>query len=116
MALLDDVKMLKEITDTLQDKLILLIISESEQRILSYINAKRHDPLLKVPEELEYITRDISIKRFNKMNAEGKVSDGEEGSTSNWEKSYLAEYESILDSYTDKVDGTTARRGKFHFY
>lgn len=49
---------------------------------------------------MNYILRDVSIKRFNKRNSEGTSSDSEEGRSFTWEKSYLDEYLNILDEYT----------------
>lgn len=113
MSLLEEVKTFKGINDDLQDNLIDLIISESQQRILGYINIKRDEPLLKVPEEIEYIVRDVSIKRYNKLNSEGATSDSEEGRSFSWETSYLHGYEDVLNKYRDNEDGS--RRGSFSF-
>lgn len=115
MTLLDEVKLLKGIDDDLQDDLLELIIDESEQRILSYINSIRSQPMDKVPDEISYIVRDVSIKRFNKLNSEGTIKDSEEGRSFDWEDTYLAEYEPILDRYTDEVvDGR--RRGSIRAF
>lgn len=115
MALLDEIKLFKGIQDGLQDELLNLIVEESKQRILGYINSKRNDPISVLPDELTYIVRDVSIKRFNKMNAEGATKDSEEGRSYDWEKSYLTEYEPILDRYTDTEEAGKSRRGTFRF-
>lgn len=119
MALIDQIKLLKGIQDDLQDELLELIIDESEQRILGLINSDRKIPLDVLPKELDYIIRDVSIKRFNKLNSEGATADSEEGRSFNWENSYLSEYESILYRYTDSAkenEKSVPRRGIARFY
>lgn len=107
MALLDEVKMLKGIDDELQDELLNLIIEESEQRVLSYVNVNRSERMDEVPNDIKFIVRDVSVKRFNKLNSEGTTKDSEEGRSFDWEESYLAEYYPILDRYTDdEPDGS----------
>lgn len=116
MALLDEIKLLKGIRDDLQDNLLTLIIEESEQRILGYINSNRSEPLVIIPSEISYIVRDVAIKRFNKLNSEGTKSDTEEGRKLDWESSYLSEYEPILNRYADKKESGKARSGTFRIF
>lgn len=111
--ILGEVKLFKGIEDMIQDELLLLIISESKQRILAHINARRSSKLDSIPDELDFIVRDVSIFRFNKIDSEGTSSNSQEGLTLNWEKGYLAEYEDILEGYYDKKD--EGRKGSFRF-
>lgn len=115
MALLEEIKLLKGIQDNVQDDLLILIISESEQRILGYINSIRSEPMDVLPDELDYIVRDVSIKRFNKIDSEGTVKDSEEGRSLDWEKSYLDEYTHILNQYTDTDESGQYRHGTVRF-
>ncbi|API89047.1 phage head-tail connector protein [Marinilactibacillus psychrotolerans] len=105
-----EIKLLKNITDNLQDSLIDLIINESEQRILSRINLYRNQKLPALPDGLEWIVRDVSIKRFNRLNAEGTKKHSEEGLSFDWE-SYLNEYEDILVSFNDTKPVDKSRSG-----
>lgn len=117
MSLLDDVKLLKGITDELQDNLLALIIDESEERVLGYINAGRTEKLEVIPGELNYIIRDVAIKRFNRLNSEGATKDSEEGRSFEWQSSYLDEYATVLDRYKDPaVAPDQTRRGSVRFY
>lgn len=102
---LEDIKLFKGINDDLQDKLLKLIIEESQQRILTKINLRRKDKLTTVPTEIGWIVRDVSIKRFNRIDSEGTKKHSEEGSTFDWE-GYLDEYADVFSSYDDstKVD------------
>lgn len=102
--MLEDIKLLLGIKDTLQDPLLNLIIEDSKQRILSVLNqfalkngTKKHKT---IPNDLIYIHRDVAIKRFNKRNSEGTTADSEEGRSYSWEPSYLNEYMDIFDEYT----------------
>lgn len=102
--MLDEVKLLLGIEDDIQDELLDLIISDSEQRILSTLNqfALRNgtQKLDTIPEELTFIHRDVAIKRFNKRNSEGTISESEEGRSYSWESTYLNEYLDLFDDYT----------------
>lgn len=111
--ILEEVKLFKGIMDNLQDELLFLIISESKQRILIHINSKRVDKLEVIPDELDFVIRDVSIKRFNKIDSEGTKSNSQEGLKLDWEKGYLDEYEDILKGYYDKED--EGRKGSIKF-
>nr|DAT16010.1 MAG TPA: PORTAL PROTEIN, 15 PROTEIN, HEAD PROTEIN, VIRAL INFECTION, TAILED.2A [Caudoviricetes sp.] len=97
--LLDEIKLLKGIEDSNQDKLLNLIIEDSDQRVLTYINLYCDKFQKETPEELIYIVRDVAVKRFNRLNSEGTTADSEEGRSFTWEPSYLAEYEDILKDF-----------------
>lgn len=98
MAILDEVKLLKGIPleDTVQDNLLNLIIKDSEERILAFVNLHSTTPLGALPESVNYIVRDVAVKRYNKLNSEGATSDSEEGRSFSWESNYLSGYEEIL--------------------
>ncbi|MHC5281154.1 phage head-tail connector protein [Listeria kieliensis] len=104
-TMLESVKRFKGITDTLQDDLLKDIIDESKQRILNYINQDGITELKELSSDLDYIVRDVSIKRFNRLDSEGASSDSEEGKSYSWESSYLDEYKQVLDKYRIKRGG-----------
>lgn len=104
MEMLEQVKLLKGITDRAQDDLIKLIIADSESRILGYINAHKAEPLVDIPPDIEYILRDVAVVRFNRLNSEGANEDSEEGRAFKWKSGYLSEYEDILAGYFDPVE------------
>ncbi|WP_086349931.1 phage head-tail connector protein [Candidatus Enterococcus clewellii] len=114
--MIEQVKLFLGITDEIQDKLLQLIVEDSNDRIIAVINmfAKLNEtePVKDIPEELKFVHRDVSIKRFNKINSEGASSDSEEGRSISWEASYLSEYEDLLDQYTKpkKVAGKGTAR------
>lgn len=116
--MLDQIKLFLGISDELQDNLLKLIVEDSQERIIATLNkfAKEHETKLlkEIPDELKFIHRDVSIKRFNKINSEGASSDSEEGRSISWESSYLSEYEDLLDQYTQPEK--TAGKGIARFY
>lgn len=98
MTILDEVKLLKGIPkdDTVQDDLLNLIIEDSKERILAFVNLHSGTQKTELPESVNYIIRDVSVKRYNKLNSEGATADSEEGRSFSWEPNYLSEYEEIL--------------------
>lgn len=117
--LIENVKLIKGIHDDLQDDLLLILLTESEARILAYINQKRAPKLSHLPTELAYIVQDVTVIRFNRLNAEGTQSDSEEGRQQTWQNHYLADHLDVLDSYHDpKVDPNAdkSRRGTLYSF
>lgn len=104
-TMLASVKRFTGIKDNLQDDLLQDIITESKTRILDYINQDGITNLEVVPPGLDYVVRDVSIKRFNRLNSEGASADSEEGKSTTWESGYLSEYEKTLDRYRKKKGG-----------
>ena len=98
MAILEEVKLLKGIPkeDTVQDELLNLIIEDSEERILAFVNIHSDTTIDSLPRSVDYIVRDVAIKRYNKLNSEGATSDSEDGRSFTWEQDYLSGYEEIL--------------------
>lgn len=103
-TLVESIKLLKGITDNEQDDLIALIIYDSIERILSFINVHRIEKYRQIPDSLEFVVRDVASKRFNRLNAEGTTATSEEGSSFNWQEDDLKEYHDILMEYSDKPD------------
>lgn len=105
-TILKNVKTIKGIDDSIQDDLILVLIDESADRILGFVNARRDVPFEDYPSGLLYVLQDVTVKRYNRLNSEGTVSDSEEGRSFNWTESYLDEHLVILESHQDKRLGT----------
>ena len=62
MATLENVKMLLSIDDDKQDELLKIIINNTEKRLVSLLPVDIEE----VPERLEYIIEEVSVKRFNR--------------------------------------------------
>lgn len=100
--ILDQVKLFKGIQDNQQDELIALIIDDSVQRILAEVNLHTDETVTDLPKSVDYIVRDVAIKRYNKIDSEGATSDSEEGRSFNWEDGYLDEYRTVLANLMNK--------------
>ncbi|MGM0174095.1 phage head-tail connector protein [Enterococcus sp. DIV0800] len=102
--MLEKIKLLLGISDELQNELLELLIEDSKDRLLATLNQfaskNQTEEIKEIPLKFEYIQRDVTIKRFNKINSEGASADSEEGRTYTWEKSYLDEYFTLFDEYT----------------
>lgn len=107
MILLEIVKLYLDIEDNHRDPLLTQIITDSTQRILSYIE----ESLL--PVELEWIVRELSIIRFNRIGSEGMTDESEEGRQSTYDKDAFAQFEPFLDRYLEKQK--TPVKGKARF-
>lgn len=89
--ILKEIKLLKGVSDIAQDDLLDLIIKESIERILAFINRYSETSIIDIPYEVSYIVRDVVVKRFNKLDSEGAKADSEEGRAFTWEDNYLSE-------------------------
>ena len=112
--IIENVKEIKGIQDNIQNSLLNILLNESMARILAYINKSRAEKLEEYPTELAYILQDVTVKRFNRLNSEGSISDSEEGRANTWED-YLAEHTDVLDTYHDSNDDG-ARHGKLYAF
>lgn len=92
--------------DTVDAKLK-LIISTSTARLKVLLGG------LEPPEDLEYIIREVSIIRFNKIGSEGMRSQAVEGESMTFDDNdfngFMDEIQAFLDSQTDSA------RGKLRF-
>lgn len=75
MATLENVKMLLSIDDDKQDELLKIIINNTEKRLVSLLPVDIEE----VPERLEYIIEEVSVKRFNRVGAEGMTQESIDG-------------------------------------
>lgn len=99
MALLDSIKLRIGIEDTKQDDLISDIISDTQARVLAYIN---QDGVVQsdLPSGLDFIIKDIAIRIYNKIGDEGKESSSEGNVSNSWDTpADLSEYSDVLDVY-----------------
>lgn len=99
MTLLDSIKLRIGIEDNKQDALINDIITDVQARVLAYIN---QDGLVQsvLPIGLDFVTKDIVIKIYNKIGDEGKESSSEGNVSNTWEApADLSDYSDVLDVY-----------------
>ena len=104
MAVLDDVKLLLDITDTDTDAKLNIIISHASKQILSYmpqgVNA--------VPDALSYIVAELTVTRFNRIGNEGMSSYSQDGESISYTDSDIAPYMNDIKAYLKTQEGATS--------
>jgi hypothetical protein len=91
MALLDDLKLMLDITGTDLDDKLTLIIKQSSNKLLA-----RLPDVDDVPEDLEYIVLELAVMRFNRIGNEGMNSFSQEGES--------IVYEADMDAYNAEIN------------
>lgn len=109
MATLDNVKLLLSINDNVQDELLKRIIDNTEKRLISLLPLETEE----IPERLEYIVEEVSVKRFNRVGAEGMTQESVDGRSNTFQANDFDEYMDVIDQYTPR---TTGKRGVGIFY
>lgn len=110
MATLDNVKTILSITDDKQDKLLQVLIDNTEKRLLSLLPATE----TVVPSGLSFIVDEVTVKRYNRIGAEGMQSESVEGRSSTYRDDDFSEYLSTIERYYPKQ--STTKRGLGVFY
>lgn len=107
--ILTSVKLLLNISDTKQDDLLNLIIQDSKERLTGYIN---QDGMYDIayPNALDWIVRELTVRRFNRIGDEGKTSSSENDLSSSWIENDIADYAVYLDKYRQKTGGRGTAR------
>ena len=101
----EELRLLKGIpkADQEQDDLLALIVRDSFERMIAYVNQFSEKALEELPESVAYILRDVAVSRFNRLNSEGATADSEEGRSFTWESSYLTdEHKAVLQGLAIK--------------
>lgn len=67
-----------------------------------------------IPEELEYIVTEVSVRRFNRIGSEGAASHNVEGESLSWnDPDDFAGYMDEIGKYLEDLDGSTYGRVRF---
>lgn len=99
--LVQKVKTILGIEDTVQDDVLTLIVELINGRLAQKLGQK------KVPAELQYIVIEASVSRFNRISDEGKKSSGENDVSATWQTDDLAPFASDIDKWIeDNKDDT----------
>lgn len=96
------------------------LINGTQAEQLAVIESMTRDRLtvllggLDIPEELEYIVTEVSVKRFNRIGSEGATSHNVEGESLNWgDVDDFADYMDEINKYLEDLDGATRGRVRF---
>lgn len=110
MTELDKIKVLLGIKDDLQDDVLTIIIDDVRSHMLLLLKANA------IPQPLEYIIREISVRRFNRLGSEGYKSESTDGHSINFydlDKEFDP-YLSIIDDFLDDSN-KSLRKGSVLF-
>ena len=106
MSILDDVKRLLGGTP---DERLEIIERRTKERLASMLGVSD------VPNEFEYITYEVTLKRFNRIGNEGMKSVGQEGLSMSFPDSDFDEYTQEFEDFRIKNDADS-KRGRFRLY
>lgn len=107
--MLSDLKLLLgiDVADTSEDNKLKLIISAATARLQMLLGG------IEPPESLEYIIREVSIRRFNRIGSEGMASHTIEGESITFTDSDFAGFEDDIQAYLDTQKESTRGRVRF---
>lgn len=108
----DNIKKLLGVSDDLQNDLIDLIISRTQDRLKILLCLGPEDD---IPESLDYIVEDVSVRRFNRIGSEGLASHSIEGETMSWPENDFSPYEGDIQAYLDAQEEPTTKKGRVRF-
>lgn len=103
----EDVK--KLLSGSVDDK-IEIIERRTKERLASLLGVSE------VPAEFEYLSYEVTLKRFNRIGQEGMQSYSQEGLSMAFPDSDFSEYQGIIDEFKDKDKGLLGpKKGGFRF-
>ena len=96
------------------------LINGTQAEQLAVIESMTRDRLtlllggLTIPEELEYIVTEVSVKRFNRIGSEGAQHHNVEGEVFMWsDTDDFAGYMDEINKYLEDLEGSTKGRVRF---
>ena len=96
------------------------LINGTQAEQLAVIESMTRDRLtillggLDIPEELEYIVTEVSVKRFNRIGSEGAQHHNVEGEVFMWsDTDDFADYMDEINKYLEDLEGSTKGRVRF---
>lgn len=93
---IDDLKTMLRLKSDKQDDLLELIKKQTEIRLKGKLHLTSGD---KVPEELDYITFEVCIRRYNRLKNEGMTSYSQDGESMTFNDDDFAGFENEIASY-----------------
>lgn len=102
----EDVK--KLLSGSIDDRLE-IIERRTKERLTSLLSSE------KVPDELDYISYEVTLKRFNRVGNEGMKQYSQEGLSMVFPDSDFDEYKSVIEDWKNQND-EDSKRGRFRLY
>lgn len=106
--MLERIKTILDIEDNLQDEVLDILMSNVRSHLKGLLGKD-------VPERLEFIVEEITVRRFNRIGTEGMKTESVEGHSVSFYDLHneFTPYESIIES--EKEDDSRFRRGRVLF-
>ena len=106
--MLERIKTILGIEDNLQDEVLDILMSNVRSHLKGLLGKD-------VPEHLEFIVEEITVRRFNRIGTEGMKTESVEGHSVSFYDLHneFTPYESIIES--EKEDDSRFRRGRVLF-
>ena len=105
--MLEEIKIILGIADNALDSQLNIIIANTKARLKMLLGG------LDVPENLNYVVTEVSVKRFNRIGSEGITSHTVEGESMSFSDDDFAEFAGDIQAYLDSV--AAAKKGKVLF-
>ena len=105
--MLEEIKIILGIADNALDSQLNIIIANTKARMKMLLGG------LDVPESLNYVVTEVSVKRFNRIGSEGITSHTVEGESMSFTDDDFAEFAGDIQAYLDSV--AAAKKGKVRF-
>ena len=105
--MLEEIKTILGIADNALDSQLNIIITNATARLKMLLGG------IDVPESLNYVVIEVSVKRFNRIGSEGITSHTVEGESMSFSDDDFAEFAGDIQAYLDSV--AAAKKGKVRF-
>lgn len=105
--MLETIKKLLGITDSLQDDKLKVIINLTQERLCFLLGEED------IPEELGYIVKEVAVARFNRIGSEGFASHSVEGESITWSDDDFNAFREDIDEWRSRQ--TDAKKGRVRF-
>ena len=105
--MLEKIKIILGIADKALDSQLNIIIANTTARLKMLLGG------LDVPENLNYVVTEVSVKRFNRIGSEGITSHTVEGESMSFTDDDFAEFAGDIQSYLYSV--AESKKGKVRF-
>ena len=96
--------------EELRDEKLAVIVDNTTRRLKTLLGG-----VSEVPESLEYIVIEVSVKRFNRIGSEGVSSHGVEGESMSWTDNDFDEFQKDISEWRDTQPVDVTTKGKIRF-
>lgn len=99
---LSDFKLMLGLSDNKTDSLLILIMKNTELSLRFKLGLKKAQT---IPEELDYILLEVSIRRFNRLKNEGMSAYSQEGESITFNSDDFVDFQNDIDEWKRKNNG-----------